>query len=88
MYSRYVNILKILQWIGYLFIFIFAISASSAVGTYGGGGAAFGTFLFVFLGLSAFNYLATQGLIAIVDLLNSIESNTRKAVRLLDHDRP
>jgi hypothetical protein len=78
MYSRYVSVLKILQWIGYAISVVSGITVSFIVGLQFGGGGGFMAFLFSAVGGCIFTYLSTQGLISIVDLLNKIEANTKR----------
>ena len=78
MYSRYVSVLKILQWIGYAISVVSGITVSFIVGQFGGAGGGFMAFLFSAVGGCIFTYLSTQGLISIVDLLNKIEANTKR----------
>ncbi|NJP22378.1 MAG: hypothetical protein HC763_28980 [Hydrococcus sp. CRU_1_1] len=78
MYSRFVTILKFLQLLGYVgsLIFAIAISMSQVSIIYSG---------VYFLGVAVFLcfwiYITTQTPIAIVDILNRIEINTRNLRR-------
>ncbi len=75
MYSRYVTVLKFLQLLGYLGALIFSSALLPAVDET----ADFVIVLLAAISLCILNYILTQGFIAIVDLLNNIEANTRKA---------
>jgi hypothetical protein len=70
MYSQFVLTLKFLQLLGYVGSFIIAINCSYS--TYNG------MDFLIRVGLLCFcNYIITQTPIAIVDILNRIEINTR-----------
>ena len=76
LYTRFILILKIIQYIGYFAVVLFSLIFSS----FGGGifGSLFlaSALLQASIGLGTI-YIVTQGLIAIVDLLSRIEQNTR-----------
>jgi len=86
LYTRFITILKIIQFIGFFLTALFLIVFFSFFGqilTIGGlfGGELFGI---VFLGYLIYGvitcisiYVFTGGLIAIIDLLSRIERNTR-----------
>ena len=82
MYSNYVNLLKILQKVGYVIAVIY--SFVWGISNFGNIGFVFSPLIAIVLCFS--NYIGTQGFIAIVDLLNSIEANTRKTAYRLDRD--
>jgi hypothetical protein len=70
MYSRYINNLKALQVVIYCIIVLLAILITSETNDVR-------TLVFFVIVPGIFNYITTQSLIAIIDLLNSIEANTR-----------
>jgi hypothetical protein len=69
LYNNYVTVLKILQIIGYFLGVISGIRLGTQVG--------FGAGIFAIIFSVAINYIATQGFIAIIELLSRIEYNTR-----------
>jgi uncharacterized membrane protein len=75
MYSRYIRILKALQVVIYCIIVLLAMLITSETND-------FISFVFLLIIPGIFNYIITQGLIAIIDLLNSIEANTRTSRKL------
>lgn len=81
LYTRFISILRIIQYIGYFVIVSFSfILTFFTVG--GPAPSAFPPIALVIILLQAtigclFVYVVTQGLIAIVDLLSRIEQNTR-----------
>jgi hypothetical protein len=81
MYSRFVQILKFLQLLGYIGSLIFAIAislTSFSINSGVRGVISSGvSFLVIALFLCFWIYMATQTPIAIVDILNRIEINTR-----------
>lgn len=68
LYSRFISILKFLQIIGYIVVFIVGISLGyiNFVGR-----------IFIVVVGSFSVYISTQGFIAIIDILSHIEDNTR-----------
>lgn len=82
LYTRFISVLKILQFVGY-----FAVVFLSFIVVFLTGGALSGGFsplVLIPLLLQAtigctMVYVVTQGLIAIVDLLSRIEQNTRSS---------
>ncbi len=79
MYSRFVKILKLSQILGYVGVLIIASIYTTFVPAWSFG--IYGTILallyIIFLCLA--NYIGTQTIIAVVELLNRIESNTRNS---------
>jgi hypothetical protein len=80
LYTRFISILKIIQYLGYFVVVFFSLIFVFLMG-----GTPFGvlpSIMLVPLVLQsilgcAIVYVVTQGLIAIVDLLSRIEHNTR-----------
>jgi hypothetical protein len=81
LYTRYIRILKIIQYFGYFFVVVF-LGLILAL-AWPGYGPPPGTlspplpFVFFLLLASGMVGVVTQALIAIVDLLSRIEQNTR-----------
>ena len=79
-YSRFILMLKIIQFFGYFVVVLFSlIFVFFAGGIFLGGSSALALVPFLLqasIGCGTI-YVITQGLIAIVDLLSRIEQNTR-----------
>lgn len=80
LYTRFILILKIIQYLGYFVVVLFSlIFGFLAGGIFLGGSSSLALVPFLLqasIGCGAI-YVVTQGLIAIVDLLSRIEQNTR-----------
>ncbi|OKH18987.1 hypothetical protein NIES593_21525 [Hydrococcus rivularis NIES-593] len=72
MYSRFVKILKFIQLLGYIAAIFIAYFYSSFLFNRVGV-----VFLVTVTYLCLANYIVTQPIIAVIDLLNRIETNTR-----------
>ena len=82
LYTRFISILKIIQYIGYfivvvLSLFFFVVTGNVIAFT------PFANILFIYILLQAaigclIVYIFTQALIALIDLLSRIEHNTRR----------
>jgi len=85
MYSRFVKILKFLQLLGYVGAIIFAAFYSFFITSFGFSINKEFYVVVIFLVFATFlcftNYIGTQTIIAIIDLLNRIETNTRNMRR-------
>ena len=68
-HNRYVTALKVLQIYGYFFAVFYGFQIGTLFGFLNGSLA--------ILGLSIFNFISTQGVIAVINLLSRIEYNTR-----------
>ncbi len=78
LYTRYIRILKIIQYLGYFFVLVFlGLILASARGVSEPGSLSPLPLLFLLLLASGMIGVVTQVLIAIVDLLSRIEQNTR-----------
>ena len=78
LYTRYIRILKIIQYLGYFFVLVFlGLILASARGVSEPGDFSPIPLLFLLLLASGMVGVVTQALIAIVDLLSRIEQNTR-----------
>lgn len=80
LYTRFILILKIIQYLGYFLVVFFSLIFWFLMGSLPFG--AFPSIMLVPLVLQAILgcaivYVVTQGLIAVVDLLSRIEQNTR-----------
>ncbi len=80
LYTRFILILKIIQYLGYFVVVCFSlIFGFFAGGIFLGGSSLLALVPFLLqasIGCGTI-YVVTQGLIAIVDLLSRIETNTR-----------
>ena len=81
LYTRFIRILKIIQYLGYFFVIVFlglilALAWPGQVPTPGSLSPPL-PFIFLLLLASGMVGVVTQALIAIVDLLSRIEQNTR-----------
>lgn len=79
LYTRFITILKIIQFIGYVIVVLSTLLIISRVPIAINGIPTHLGEVFLFGGvISCFSvYVVTQGLIAIIDLLSRIERNTR-----------
>lgn len=78
MYSRFIKILKFIQILGYIASIIIAGAYSSYIRIFTTNNLLFIiSFLFFAIFLCLANYITTQTVIAVIDLLNRIEINTR-----------
>jgi 4-hydroxybenzoate polyprenyltransferase len=78
LYTRYIRILKIIQYLGYFFVLVFlGLILASARGVSEPDAFSPIPLLFLLLLASGMIGVVTQALIAIVDLLSRIEQNTR-----------
>lgn len=80
MYSRYLMVLRFFQWAGYIISFIHA----SFIAAFAPGVVSTVTWLIIAVIFCLFNYIITQALIACVDLLSRIETNTRQIAQKAD----
>ncbi len=83
LYTRYIRILKIIQYLGYFFVLVFLglmyLVFFTGISPQGSGSLAPVALVFLLqasIGCGMI-YVVTQALIAIVDLLSRIEQNTR-----------
>lgn len=80
LYTRFILILKIIQYLGYFVVVLFSlIFGFLAGGIFLGGSSPLALVPFLLqasIGCGTI-YVVTQGMIAIVDLLSRIEKNTR-----------
>lgn len=79
MYSRLVNILKFIQFLGYIGIFIIASIYATFMRPFLLRIEYTILFLVYVIFLCLVNYIGTQTIIAVIDLLNRIEINTRNS---------
>ncbi len=77
LYTRFINILKIIQFIAYFIVVIYSLFSARLLSFALQAWAFFIIFLILALMGCIIVYIITQGLIAIIDLLSRIERNTR-----------
>jgi hypothetical protein len=77
LYTRFINILKIIQFIGYFIVVLYSLFPARLLSFAVPAWAVFVVFLILPLMGCIIVYIITQGLIAIIDLLSRIERNTR-----------
>jgi hypothetical protein len=79
MYSRFVKILKFIQILGYIGVLIIGSFYVKRMAPFGLGTPYTILFLVYLIFLCLLNYIGTQTIISVIDLLNRIEINTRNS---------